>query len=234
MHAGVLTTAQLRTAWAPACKPRSARFTFSSGTPVTVDERIIEALQGMDDVLRRWKYSPRKGETGGYNCRRITGGTGYSLHAYGIAVDLNSRSNPYGPRLITDMPRAMVEEILALRTKSGAAVWRWGGNYRTNKDAMHYEIVCGPADLSSGLTTGRSPAGQEDDVLRIIKTTSTGGAVAPGVFLETNLTWVRWIPDPATWESARKYAVEGKDVPVVIPRAQFDTLIKVGDRGWPA
>lgn len=148
----MLSTSQLRVAWSPACKLRpSYRFTFWNGVPVTVDGRLKDALTELDKILKRWGYRPKSGQTWGYNCRRITGGTGYSLHAYGISVDINSLANPYGKRLITDMPRQMVEEILALRTNSGKQVWGWGGNYRTNKDAMHFEIVCTPADLATGI-----------------------------------------------------------------------------------
>jgi hypothetical protein len=32
-----------------------------------------------------WNWDPPKASTGAYNCRPITGGTLYSLHAYGIA-----------------------------------------------------------------------------------------------------------------------------------------------------
>lgn len=88
------------------------------------------------------------------NCRKITGGTGYSLHAYGIALDICWNTNPYGPVLKTDMPPAMVDEILAIRTNNGQQVWGWGGNYRGNKDAMHFEIVCTPGDIRTGIGGG--------------------------------------------------------------------------------
>ena len=32
----------------------------------------------------------------GYNCRTKTGGSGYSVHAWGAAVDTNTARNPYG------------------------------------------------------------------------------------------------------------------------------------------
>jgi hypothetical protein len=175
------TTTQ-RQLYAPACSGKGAMF--------------IEALRALNTCLRRWNYRPKSGETWGYNCRRITGGTGYSLHAYGpgglfvfwsgvritsaIATDINSLANPYGPRLVTDMPREMVEAILAIRTNSGRQVFGWGGNYRNNKDAMHYEVVCDPADLRSGINwhtvAGAAPAPapapiplppEEDDDMRI-------------------------------------------------------------------
>ena len=60
------------------------------------------------------------------------------------------------------------DEILAIRTKNGKQVWRWGGHYTTNRDAMHYEIVCTPADLATGIkgTAAASSSGIPHDVLR--------------------------------------------------------------------
>jgi hypothetical protein len=155
-----LSTSQLRSAWAPACKAKGAV--------------LLAAFAALDAVLQRHRYAPRARDTGAYNCRRITGGTGYSLHAYGpgdrfrfwngvtiataLAVDINWTTNPYGRRLVTDMPRAMIDDILAIRTVSGDQVWRWGGDYRTNKDAMHFEIVCTPTALATGI---RQPATAE-------------------------------------------------------------------------
>jgi hypothetical protein len=49
------------------------------------------------------------------------------------------------------MPRVMVTNILRIRTNDGAQVWGWGGNYRTVKDAMHFEIVCTPEELATGI-----------------------------------------------------------------------------------
>lgn len=149
----VLSTSQLRHIWAPACTGKGNVF--------------LQAYQALDQCLFIHNYAPKSGQTGAYNCRKITGGAGYSLHAYGpgsiftwwnglrtamsLAVDINWLTNPYGPHLITDMPRAMIDDILAIRTNSGARVWGWGGYYRNNKDAMHFEIVCSPADLNSGI-----------------------------------------------------------------------------------
>lgn len=149
------STAELRRLYSPHCTTKDRGKGF------------YDAWAALDICLVGWNYSPRHGETWGYNCRRITGGAGYSLHAYrddqsfkfwngvsvvlAVAVDINSRSNPYGKRLITDMPRPMVDAILAIRTNSGHAVFRWGGYFSGNKDAMHFEIVASPAELGSGI-----------------------------------------------------------------------------------
>lgn len=154
-----LTTSALRVAWAPAATPKGGVF--------------LEAYRALDDILHRWHFDAGKGDTGAYNPRRITGGTGWSLHAYGpgdrftfwfgvtvttaLAVDIDWTNNPYGPVLHTNMPRGMVEEIKALRTRNGKQVWGWGGDYSRNKDAMHFEIVCTPDDLRTGIASGAPP-----------------------------------------------------------------------------
>ena len=149
----ILGTASLRSLWAPACKAKG--------------DVYLAAYRALDACLKAHGYAPRAKDTGAYNCRRITGGTGYSLHSYGpadrftfwngvriataLAFDLNWTTNPYGKRLVTDMPPAMRTAIKAIRTNSGKQVWGWGGDYRTNLDAMHWEIVCSPKDLATGI-----------------------------------------------------------------------------------
>jgi hypothetical protein len=151
-----MTTSQLRAAWGPAC----------AGTKVS----LAEAYRHLDICFQRWSYRIRPGVTGAYNCRRITGGTGYSLHAFGpggiftfwtgvrvtmaLAVDCNWDRNPYSPRLITDMPLGMINDIVGLRTNNGQQVWGWGGHYGKNKDSMHMEVVCSPASLATGIAGG--------------------------------------------------------------------------------
>lgn len=160
MSKAPLTTSQLRSAWGPACNVRLERYAFRAGAGVvSVDARIIDAVRALDACLLAHRYATRAADTGAYVCRRITGGTGYSLHAYGIAIDVNWQTNPYSAanRLVTDMAPAMVADITALRTATDAPVWGWGGNYRSVKDAMHYEIVCTPADLATGIRGGPSP-----------------------------------------------------------------------------
>lgn len=154
----ILDTQQLRVAWHP---PKQSKGNI-----------FLPAYQALDDVFRRWHFDAGKGDTGAYNPRPITGGTGWSLHAYGpgnkftfwfgvtvvtaLAVDVDWQNNPYGPVLHTNMPRGMIDEIKAIRTNNGRQVWGWGGDYRSNKDAMHFEIVCSPFDLFTGIKAGPS------------------------------------------------------------------------------
>ena len=155
----MLTTTQLRNAWGPPCAAASTRVTIDlhGAGRITVDRRTEAAFRALNACLKAHGYPTRRADTGAYNCRRITGGTGYSLHAYGIAADLNWQTNPYGRSLKTDMPPAMRAAIKAIRTRNGRQVFGWGGDYRTNKDAMHFEVVCTPGDLATGIDPATVP-----------------------------------------------------------------------------
>ncbi len=144
-------TSDLRKLWAPACSRAMQTVTLHSGAKITIAKECVEAFKAIDSIMQSFKYAPRRKDTGAFNCRKITGGSNYSLHAYGIAVDYNWSTNPYGRKLITDMPAAMVQAIKNIRTKKGVEVFRWGGDYSKNKDAMHYEVVASPDELKAGI-----------------------------------------------------------------------------------
>ncbi|HEX5725007.1 MAG TPA: peptidoglycan-binding protein [Longimicrobiaceae bacterium] len=152
------TTRQLREVWAPACNVPLTSRTLVPGVRVQVHARTIEAVQALGSVFQAHRYHVRQGDTGAYNCRRITGGTGFSLHAYGIAIDVNWNSNPFRERLVTDMPPEMIQDVYRIRTFQDLPVWRWGGDWdknpateHTSYDAMHFEVVASPQELASGI-----------------------------------------------------------------------------------
>lgn len=149
----MLTTPELRAAWAPACDVPLATIELVQNVRVTCHVDAVTAVKALGRVLEAHDYHVRQGDTGAYNCRRITSGRGHSLHAFGIALDINWNTNPFRADnvLVTDMPKVMIRNILRIRTNNDHRVWGWGGNYRTVKDAMHLEIVCAPADLATGI-----------------------------------------------------------------------------------
>lgn len=67
---------------------------------------------------------------GCFNIRQMTGGTGYSLHSWGIAVDVNAFENGYGktPKLSSGFVECFTD-----------AGFDWGGEWRT-PDGMHFQI----------------------------------------------------------------------------------------------
>ena len=88
--------------------------------------------------------------TSAYNCRRTTGGTGWSEHAYGTALDLNPVQNPYVRGTTVEPPagRAYLDrrDVRPGMVVAGDAVvrafaavgWQWGGEFRTLKDYQHF------------------------------------------------------------------------------------------------
>jgi hypothetical protein len=91
--------------------------------------------------------------TSAFNCRPITGSaTGFSVHSYGRAIDLNPLENPYvkGTTVLPPAGKAFTnrakvrpgvirsgDRIAKAFTKHG---FKWGGNWKSLKDYQHFEI----------------------------------------------------------------------------------------------
>ena len=72
-----------------------------------------------------------KGDFAGcYAPRRIPSTGSLSLHALGLAVDLNAHRNPY------DRPSRQDRRLVRVMERNG---FTWGGAWPTVKDAMHFE-----------------------------------------------------------------------------------------------
>lgn len=177
----MLTQAQQADYWGHECYPGPyATVALFGAGHATIRPEVIEAASALSACLKVWAYETEAADTGGYSCRHKTGDVhSISNHGRGIAIDINWKANPYGHVLVTNMPRAMIQAICGIRTNSGAQVWNWGGNWFGNKDAMHFEVVCTPHDLSTGinwLTVPGAPAltplavrpGDDDDMFIMI------------------------------------------------------------------
>lgn len=106
-----------------------------------------EVVGGDDDGLGR------RNITSGFNCRRVSGSSRWSQHAYGRAVDVNPLVNPW---LRADGTASLAESapfadrgslvwVPGVIRPGDAAVrafravgWRWGGDWRTSKDLQHF------------------------------------------------------------------------------------------------
>lgn len=107
--------------------------------------RPIEAYRGSDDA------SMAANNTSAFNCRPVVGGSGYSRHAYGTAIDLNPVQNPYvrGSQVLPPAGRAALNRDdphpAVLRADSVAVReftargWTWGGRWNSLKDYQHFE-----------------------------------------------------------------------------------------------
>lgn len=92
--------------------------------------------------------------TASYVCRHVTGGTSFSEHALGLAIDINPFQNPYQrddeviPALASSyLDRSTVrpgmivpgdpagDEVIAAFSDIG---WEWGGDWNSLKDYQHF------------------------------------------------------------------------------------------------
>lgn len=135
--------------WGDPCPRTLTTISFVGESLLTVHVDIVPAVTALATVLKAHGYGVRKGDTGAYNCRhmRHDPSAPMSSHSWGTAIDINWQLNPAGSKLVTNMPKEMVADIMAIKTKQGKRVWRWGGDWdnrpdtpHTYYDAMHYEI----------------------------------------------------------------------------------------------
>ncbi|GLW09848.1 hypothetical protein Misp01_49770 [Microtetraspora sp. NBRC 13810] len=89
--------------------------------------------------------------TSAFNCRPATGSSSWSKHAYGEAIDINPRENPYRhadgtvehenarefARRPLDRPGVVNAGDRVVRTFA-AFGWEWGGSWAGTKDFQHF------------------------------------------------------------------------------------------------
>lgn len=88
--------------------------------------------------------------TSAFNCRAVTGGSGYSQHSYGHAIDINTIENPYvrGKKVLPpegaaflnrgDVRPGMIAADGAVVAAFASIGWKWGGNWSSLKDYQHF------------------------------------------------------------------------------------------------
>jgi hypothetical protein len=105
----------------------------------------VSRYRGSDDA------SAAADNTSGFNCRPVGSTTGsWSMHAYGLAIDVNPVENPYvlGSRVLPPAGRRYLDRA---RRRPGMAVaggvlieafarvgWKWGGTWAGSPDYQHF------------------------------------------------------------------------------------------------
>lgn len=176
------STTELRKLWKEfECAPeKMVRVPFGPDV-IRVAPPTADAWKALAAVLGAHNYLIRIADSDSYNCRTITGGTGKSLHSYGIALDVNWTTNPYkdhsGSRPVlfstkqtqearavdvkqhladTDMTPDMVDAVRRITTVSGQRVFEWGATGRLLRTACTSRLISGQKISLSGLTGLRS------------------------------------------------------------------------------
>ncbi|MFC6022082.1 peptidoglycan-binding protein [Plantactinospora solaniradicis] len=136
------------TGW-PKCQKGRMAVVVRAGVKVFVRKEIAPLVATLLEATeKRYGYDVKSGQTWGYACRAIRGSQKPSNHSWGLAIDINSRTNPMSATFKSDMPPGMV----AMWWNCG---FYWGGWYRTRPDAMHFEYVGRPGDVSRHLAAAR-------------------------------------------------------------------------------
>ena len=115
------------------------------------DEKFpIEKMRLVDEYEADDDRSMADNNTSAFNCRAITGGSSWSAHSYGTAIDLNPVQNPYlrnstvlppagaAFRDRTDVRPGMAVEGSAPVRAFDALDWGWGGRWSSPKDYQHF------------------------------------------------------------------------------------------------
>lgn len=118
------------------------------------------AQQMHERVERIWAPGWHDMDDWGFAYRETRGEESMSCHASGTAIDYNSTRHPrLVPTLDTFTP-AQVEEIRKIVAEAG--VIRWGGEWTSVTDAMHFEIKGTPEQVAQAARRIREMRDEDD------------------------------------------------------------------------
>jgi D-alanyl-D-alanine carboxypeptidase len=134
--------------------------------------RLINHYDGSDDA------SIADDNTSAFNSRNVAGTNSLSLHAYGLAIDLNPLENPYVQHVggnVTFSPPAgaayanrfkgqpekqhrlgFAEAVIDVFAKEGFSIW--GGYWKSSIDYQHFQVSRGLAEELARLTPPQARA----------------------------------------------------------------------------
>lgn len=132
---------------------------------------LLDSFLGLASVFYAHDYAFEELAGGTLACRNIGGSAQWridrqvreqrpwatSLHI-GQALDINPSRNRYtrSVGLIqwgrqTDLPKALIRDVEAIKTKAGKRALEWGGRWWNVKDAMHFENDLTRSELEAGI-----------------------------------------------------------------------------------
>lgn len=152
------SSADMRTLWKEwLCARGSGEFAdvqfFGKGIG-GVPAPAVDAFKALEAALKASGYQPRKSWSN--KCRKIAKSDRYSLHSYGIAIDIDATENPQssGPQFSGKIQKRHVDAALGVLNFSGDRIWVWGGYWNT-PDRMHFQLNQGPKTVAVDPSTLR-------------------------------------------------------------------------------
>lgn len=141
------STADMRRAWSDwLCAKGPGEFAnvkfFGKGIG-GVPAPAVDAYMALEAALTATGYQPH--DAWSNKCRKIANTDRYSLHSYGVAIDIDATQNPQssGAPYSGKIQKVHVDAVLGIRNTSGRRVWLWGGSW-TTPDRMHFQLDQGP------------------------------------------------------------------------------------------
>ena len=182
---------------------------------------VATVLAYVADQFHRRVEALVSGWCWGHNYRPVTGGGAVSNHGSGTAIDINAPRHPYNRRgTFSGVQRATIRAILDEVNN----VVRWGGDYTSAADEMHFEINAGVAAVATVATRLRTPEPlpQEDDPVKNLILAQEAGS--PRVWVGDGM-FRRHVPDEATLKDLKYWiAQKGGDATVHSPWANLEAL----------
>lgn len=106
------------------------------GHDVSVNEKIVGSLDAVQRDVNVAKTGYNFNDIQTYNYRSKKGGSGLSLHSWGIALDINPGQNPYQSGKYDAAQTDIPIKIIEIFNKHG---FQWGGDWPGQRDPMHFE-----------------------------------------------------------------------------------------------
>ena len=101
-------------------------------TKIYCNKQLVEPLKAaFKDLIDRGFIDELKSWDGCFMIRKIRGGVNYSIHSWGLAVDVNAAENGLGvdPKLSDGFVKCFTD-----------AGFEWGGLWK-RKDGMHFQLA---------------------------------------------------------------------------------------------
>lgn len=125
---------------------------------INIDARSAALWVKVRNKLKARGVIVRQDDTGAFNCKQIRDTGVWSVHSWGLAVDINWLLNPRLTRITSasyanasNFISAMNDCVNDIRA-NGKQAFRWGAGFSTGFDYMHLEVIVAASDVRAGVT----------------------------------------------------------------------------------